>query len=281
MLILDELYQGRKFYREKINNNKYVLDKGILITKYLIHLGMNRYEIESVLYMKINKVYKKIVEEKEIRNKIKYIIDKAIEEGQPIHHTAPFNESELDLIKSQNGINTQILMMTMMVIYKYNGGEFNASVMDLQRVSGIKISSAKFNTLFHNFMKLGYFNKYTKLEYKYGTGRYLTYYKPSDELLRYTKMGSFILQFDDFRNIWIRIHKYLGIKMNTINCKYCGAIEVDKSKGNVRVVCNECKIERDRFIEKQWKQKNNWKHPNLKDSTYGYYYYTKKNSEED
>lgn len=271
MLVLDELYQGRKFYREKISSFQYALDKGVLISKYLFYIGLNRHEIEYELIKKMEHVYAKKVDRHIFLSKIKYIIDLAEKEGLQSYTVVSFNQAEIDFIKSHD-IRYQILIMTMMCVYKYYGGEFNASMMDLQKISHLKINSSEFKNMLDNIVGLGYFNRYKKLVYKLDTGRYVPYYMPSDKILNYAKMGSYILQFDDFRNIWIRIHLFLGIDMDTIICKDCGCIDIDRSLGGVKQRCDECKIEFDRHLEKLWKKRNDWKHPNLKDSKYNYYY---------
>lgn len=268
MFALDELHQGRKYYRLKISNTVGALDKGVLIAKYLFSIGMNRYEIEAELYKKLNKVYLRIVSEPELYKKIKYMIDTA-EDNMPKNNTITFNQAEIDLINShEEPVN--ILLMTMMCVYKYYGGEFMISQMDIQKLSHIKINSAKFHNMFLKFLDMGYFNSYVKLERKFEGYRYNIYYKPSEELLDYTRRGSYVVMIDDFRNLWVRIRYILGYENNYYTCKDCGAMDIRKSKKRER--CQDCVLESDRTQQENWKERTNWIHPNNKDSKYDYYY---------
>jgi len=269
MIVLDELHQGRKYYRKKINAVLGALDKGVLISKYLFSIGMNRHEIEAELYKKFKLVYLRVVNEGELRKKIKYMIDVA-EENPVVSHVATFNQSELDLINSQEEENIMLLLMTMMCIYKYYGGEFKMSQMDIQRVFPVKMNSAQFHNLFERFLDMGFFNSYIKLEKKFEAKRYNGYFQPSDELLSYTRNGSYVVMIEDFRNLKIRIKQILGYEDNYYICSDCGCIDVRKK--NTKTKCQDCSYESNKIAEENWKEKNNWKHPNLKDSNYDYYY---------
>ena len=160
--------------------------------------------------------------------------------------------------------------MTMMCIYKYSYGEFNATQMDIQRISHLKINSGEFHNLFIRFMGMGFFNSYVVLEKKFEGRRYLGYFKPSDELLSYTQRGSYVLQIDDFRNLWVRIRQILGYEYNYYNCEDCGCIDIKGSA--VKKRCAECAYETEIQNTENWRKKTGWIHPNRKESDSDFYY---------
>lgn len=275
MLVLDELHQGRKYYRKKISTTNNTLDKGVLIAKYLLSIGMSRYEIEAELHKKLKAVYLRIVDENELRKKIKYMIDTA-EKNPPPNTTITFNQSELDFINNQEEENIRILLITMMGIYKFHRGEFKATQMDIQKLSHIRINSAEFHRLFTRFMEMGFFNSYIKLEQKFEAKRYNGYFQPSDEILSLTKNGEYVVLINHFANLWIRNRQILGYDYNYYTCKDCGCIDIATNKrGKQRVICPDCKYEFDKKIEEEWKKKTNWKHPHRTDSGADFYYVSK------
>ena len=251
MLILDELHQGRKYYRKKISTPYGTLDKGVLIAKYLLSIGLNRYEIEAELYKKLKGMYLKIVDESEMNKKIKYMIDTA-QNNPPVVTTATLNQSEIDFVNKQEEENIRILLMTMICLYKYHRGEFQASQMDIQRLSHIRINSKDFHILFKRFMEMGFFHSYIKLERKFEAKRYNNYFQPSDEVLSLSKNGEYVELIDNFTNLWLRIRKILGYENNYYICNDCGCIDTKKSPKKIR--CADCTFEFDKKNEEEWKK---------------------------
>lgn len=269
MLILDEIYEGRKLYRKKITTIFRTLDKGVLISKYLFSIGMNRYEIESELYKKLKLVYLRIVNENELRKKIKYMVDVA-EKNPPIKTTVAFNQAEIDFVNGHEDENIRILLMTMMCVYKYFGGEFTMSQMDMQRLAHTGMETVEYNKMFSEFMKMGYFNSYIKLDKKFDALRYHTYFKPSEELLKYTRMGESVVIIDDFKKIWVTVRKILGYEYNYYNCCDCGCLDIGKTVRKTR--CDECSADLKLRMQEEWRTKTNWIHPNRKESNSEFYY---------
>lgn len=271
MLVMDELHQGRRLYRAKISTPIGAHEKGILIVKYLYSIGMSRHEIEAELFKKYKAVFLRIITEEELYKRIDYVVDMA-EANPPKTGIATLNQAELDLVNGQENETIRLIFMAMMLAYKFHSGDFLATSRDIQKLAKIKMNSCEFRKVFAQFMELGYFNSYVKMEKRYGTRRYKGYYKPSEELLKYTKMGSYVVMVDDFRNLWVRIREILGYDYKYYNCKYCGCLDVKKAWH--QSICPDCRYENQKIAEAKWKEDNDWKHPNMKDSKYTYYYYT-------
>lgn len=280
MVILDELYEGKKLLKKKVLSNYNAYQNGVTIAKYLISLGYTDHEIIADLWDKYKTYYTSIFTDTESKKRIVEMVVQAKKEGYIKYNPIYFNKAEMDYINEIEEIETRLLLFTMMCIYKYVGDGFKASLTDILRLAGINRTMADINLKIRKVLDYNSFNSVIKKEFKFGATRYKTYYYPTEYMLSLTKMGESVLKIDDYRNLDLRLQNILGMRDDLYFCEKCGIIDSRKSVN--KKYCKECSNDINKGHEKTWKKKTGWVHPNMANSGKDYYYnYELKNKTKD